>query len=243
MSNTPDTWITTDHLLYRPLGHMPADKAVRLASPEWRATAATFAYAADRIEALPQDFELDPGRGDAVTHLRNWAEAARKLLPTPKTGAPVALAWARTVQLPGGDDPTRAAIVNCATPDGTPVLLVVEGNDRIKLATLLDEGGDINTQCPTNGCGTDNELDPADPAMFGWLHLDVAGLDGGPRWYCMPSCVRAAMARAGDELSALDGLDAQYGVGATDEYNRQLAEATADGFADAHADDSEDGTR
>ena len=40
--------------------------------------------------------------------------------------------------------------------------------------------------------------------------VDVAdlGVEGGPRWYCTPQCVSAALARAGEELAAIDDMAA-----------------------------------
>ncbi|MGV9427103.1 hypothetical protein ACWDO7_22805 [Streptomyces sp. NPDC003656] len=293
MSHTPDARITPDHALSR----MPADKALRRLNQEPRTLAATFAYAADRIEALPQDYELDPGRGDAVGHLRRWAEAARpdetdvsaddalanladavsagrdclamavlfarqwnphapvglhqgidEILATMPDGAPrydftrQDLIWTGTLTEFPGRGLSMNAVIEGITAQGVRTGLTVKSDDRFKLAALLDQVF-RGAPCGTAGCGSTDDWDASDPKLLGWLRLEIAGLDGGPRWYCAPECVSHAIARARDELAALDDLDARYGVGAADEYSRQLAEATADGFADAHADDSEDGTR
>jgi hypothetical protein len=77
-------------------------------------------------------------------------------------------------------------------------------------------------------------------------------------------CVSNALARAGEELAAVDqaaavdpdeqdsglpygdvaeDLDARYGVGASDEYAMQVAEATEQGFEDERGDVDEDGAR
>lgn len=64
-----------------------------------------------------------------------------------------------------------------------------------------DEAGE---PCRTPGCGTTEDLDPSDPVAVGWIRLQVAGTGGGPRWYCNPWCVDAAIARAAAELAAED---------------------------------------
>ncbi|MFF0597879.1 hypothetical protein [Streptomyces antibioticus] len=62
---------------------------------------------------------------------------------------------------------------------------------------------DADAPCPHDAaCGSDHDLDEAD--MFGWFRLTVGGLDDGPRWYCSPGCVNAAMQRAGQDLALAD---------------------------------------
>ncbi|MCI3277618.1 hypothetical protein [Streptomyces cylindrosporus] len=157
---------------------------------------------ADRIEALPLDWELDPGRGDAVQQLRGWAQE--------KATAPltVRVNWAGTVRYPDGSALAHRAVIDGETPNGISAELVVAGDDRVKLAALLDmEVRGIYATCLTTGCGTADDCDPSDPALLGWTRLHVAGTDDEPRWYCSPPCVSNALARAGDELAAVEACN------------------------------------
>lgn len=195
-------------------------------------------HAADKIEALPQDYECDPGRGNAVDLLREWALDSEPLTMT--------LNWAGSVSYPDGSGLTQKAVVDCHhAAQGVTVELVVKGDDRIKLASLLDmELRDPYTKCTNVGCGSDHDLDTTD--VFGWTRLMVAGTDDTYRWYCTPMCVSNALARAGDELAAadarheLDHCDARYGDGASDEYVQQVGEARDADVADERGDVDED---
>jgi hypothetical protein len=60
--------------------------------------------------------------------------------------------------------------------------------------------------CGTPGCGTDQDLDAGDPLVWGWIRMEVAGTEDGPRWYCNPWCVDAAIARAAAELGSADEI-------------------------------------
>ncbi|MER8030697.1 hypothetical protein ABTZ78_17260 [Streptomyces bauhiniae] len=222
------------------LGHMTADKAARLLTVERRMLPATFAYAAARLAALPQSEDLTRGREDAVTRLRQWSEAARLTDATPErpTAYVLGLSWTGDVHTPAAGDASETVVLDCVTPTGIAAALVIEGDDRLKLsARLLDGLG--GTPCPTPGCGSTEDWDPADPELLGWLRLEVAGLTGGPRWYCMPSCITVAMTRAGEELRT-DDLDATYGEGAADEYVNQLGQAAQDA-TDVERGETEDG--
>ncbi len=181
--NTPDSELTQRHRdMRRALG-----AAVRLG---------ILTHCADEIEALPQDYELDPGRGDAVQHLRTWARQDVAELR-------LTLSWAGSVTYPDGADLTQPAVIPCTAPGDVPVELVVAGEQRVQLASLLDaELRDPNTKCPTLGCGSPEDLDTTD--VFGWTRLMVAGTDEIPRWYCSPVCVAHALTRAGAELAAAD---------------------------------------
>ncbi|WP_432135836.1 hypothetical protein [Streptomyces sp. bgisy154] len=116
---------------------------------------------------------------------------------------PMTLTWGHSVDIPGPGDPRRA-LIDCVTPHGTRAVLAVDGDDRTRLASLLDAEviRDIHAPCPhEKGCGSDDaHLDSN--GVFGWCRLEVAGIDGGPRWYCSPGCVNAAMLRAGEQLAA-----------------------------------------
>ncbi|MBZ6259722.1 hypothetical protein KVH22_29845 [Streptomyces olivaceus] len=156
----------------------------------------------------------------------------------PMTLTPKALSWDRPV----GDAPVERVTIECESSYGGRAQLVVEGDDRRSLATFLDAGRDVHAPCPhSTVCGTAQDLDVSDPMLFGWARLEVAGIDGGPRWYCTPGCVSNALARAADELAVVDDLDAQYGPGASDEYQAQMAEALDDSFADYRSADEDGG--
>lgn len=156
-------------------------------------------------------------------------------------GLPMTLTWKRSAQLPLATDLRKRAVVECESSYGGRADLVIDGDDRRALASLLDSEIvlDIHAPCPhSQQCGTAEDLDASDPELFGWTRVEVAGIEGGPRWYCTPQCVSNALARAGEELSVIDqmadDLDARYGPGASDEYAAQLAEATNDALDDDH---------
>ncbi|MDX2681069.1 hypothetical protein [Streptomyces soliscabiei] len=197
---------------------------------------------------------------------------------------PMTLTWSGEVDIPGPGD-ARKAVVRCTSPYGGRADLVVQDADRAKLASLVGtEVRDVHAACPTRGCGGDHDFDPAD--MYGWARLEIPGTeDDRPRWYCSAACVFDAVARAGDELAAVDqaaavdpdeqghelpygddahwatrtrlaetnavdsgqqgyltvadDLDERYGVGASDEYALQVAEAAAAGFEDERGDTGE----
>lgn len=156
-------------------------------------------------------------------------------------GLPMTLTWKRSAQLPLATDLLKRAVVECESSYGGRADLVIDGDDRRALASLLDSEIvlDIHAPCPhSQQCGTAEDLDASDPQLFGWTRIEVAGIEGGPRWYCTPQCVSNALARAGEELTVIDqmadDLDARYGPGASDEYAAQLAEATNDTFDDDH---------
>lgn len=148
------------------------------------------------------------GPAALVLTTRQRAKLAHLLLADP-AGAPLNLTWDRSAEIPAGTDPVKRVTVNCVSSYGGRAALVVEGDDRLALASLLDaEVRDIHAPCHRDGCGTVDDYDASDPAMFGWARVDVAGVEGGPRWYCTPQCVSAALARAGEELSVIDDMAA-----------------------------------
>lgn len=153
---------------------------------------------------------------------------------------PMTLTWTRSADVPADRDLAKRVTVHCESSFGGRANLVVDGDDRRALASMLDAElvRDIHDPCPhAKHCGTAEELDPSDPALFGWARLEVAGIDGGPRWYCSAGCIFKAVARAGEELAAVDDLDARYGPGASEEYLVQVAEAIADAFDDHAGED------
>ncbi|MFJ4787600.1 hypothetical protein [Streptomyces sp. NPDC088794] len=190
MTTTPDNELTAEQ--QKSLGH-----ALGIAL-----RTGVLGNAADRIAALSQDWELDPGRGDAVEHLRQWAQETDALT--------IPLAWAGSVEYPEGTELTRPAVIPCTATEGIRVELTVQGDDRIRFASLLDmELRDPYATCSTPGCGSPEDLDTTD--VWGWTRLKVAGTDEIYRWYCTPQCVSNALARAGDELAAVDHQAAMDG--------------------------------
>ncbi|MFI1030774.1 hypothetical protein [Streptomyces sp. NPDC020951] len=205
-----------------------------------------------RFNAIMRLTEGRPG-----THLLSVAEiaAAAEYGNTPLDHFPLMLAWTGQLQAPTPGAPHARAVVDCVSPHGSRVGVIVE--DRLALASLLGaETRDVRAACPTKGCGGSHDFDPAD--MYGWARLEVPGVeDDRPRWYCSAACVSDALARAGEEFAAADraaavdphaqaqglpygglgdALDARYGAGASDEYAVQVAEATEAGFEDERGD-------
>lgn len=120
---------------------------------------------------------------------------------------PMTLTWTARygVEILGPSDTATRTIVRCRSSHGQAADLVVEGDDRRALASFMAaEVREVHAPCATDGCGTVDDYDASDPALFGWARLEVAGIEGGPRWYCSAPCVSAAMARAGEELATID---------------------------------------
>ncbi|MFJ4687086.1 hypothetical protein [Streptomyces sp. NPDC088789] len=143
-----------------------------------------------------------------------------------RAGAPLALDWGGLVMGPSGDTDDENTLVPCTTTLGAPAALVLTDSHRAELARLLALTG----PCAVGECGTLTDYDASDPALWGWIRVEVAGLEGGPRWYCSPPCVAAALTRAAAELAADDqaaavDVDVRYGPGASDAYALQVAEA------------------
>ncbi|WP_156059438.1 hypothetical protein, partial [Nocardia rhamnosiphila] len=146
-------------------------------------------------------------RGDDLLLVSAVAVAA-ECGTTALDGLPMTLTWDRSADIPAAADPVKRVIVDCLSSYGGRAALVLEGDDRQALASLLDaEVRDIHAPCPTDGCGTLDDYDASDPALLGWSRLEVAGVDS-PRWYCTPQCVSNALARAGEELAAIDDMAA-----------------------------------
>ncbi|MEU3253171.1 hypothetical protein [Streptomyces sp. NPDC006997] len=143
-------------------------------------------------------------RGDDMLLVSAVAVAA-ECGTTALDGLPMKLTWNGDAQVPDAHTTHKQVIVRCTSAYGGRADLVIDGEDRTKLASLLDSEiiRDINAPCPhEENCGSTHDLDGTD--VFGWFHLDVAGIEGGPRWYCSPGCVNAAMLRAGDDLALMD---------------------------------------
>jgi len=127
-------------------------------------------------------------------------KAAERAL-TPYGSVPMTLAWSGGVHLDGSQ-----AVVRCTSSYGGRADVVVRGDDRQALASLLLAGvRDAAVPCATDGCGTVDDYDASDPALIGWARVEVAGVeDAGPRWYCTPGCVSEALVRAGAALADAD---------------------------------------
>ncbi|MGW4030783.1 hypothetical protein ACWEFL_15930 [Streptomyces sp. NPDC004838] len=138
-----------------------------------------------RIAALPQDFELDPGRGDARRLLRAMAE-------TPDTtGVCARCGCTDDAACPGGctwvANPRMLDLCSaCIRPDGT---------------------------CTTPKCGTTpyDPLGAAAPPEIGWVLEHVAGTLPPPTWVCSEWCAKFAIAVRGEQLAAADRADAAGG--------------------------------
>lgn len=161
---------------------------------------------------------------------------------TPTT-APLTITWDGFVRGPSGDTPNEDTILPCTTARGGPAALVLNDEKRLALGGLLLAVLHTVEGCTTPGCGMSaDELEASDPTVSGWVLVDVAGTEGGPRWWCNALCAQAAMAAAGAELAADDqaaDLDARYGPGASDEYVLQQGEAMQAAFEDERGDDGD----
>ncbi|MFK0155403.1 hypothetical protein ACIQVK_25420 [Streptomyces sp. NPDC090493] len=164
---------------------------------------ARMAGAQRRVDAVGRLIEGRPG-----FHLLSVAEiaAAAEYGTVPHDSSfPMTLAWTRRASVPDAHTTRNQVVIECVSSYGGRADLVVEGDARMALGSLLDEEArDSRTACPTDGCGTVDDCDASDPALLGWARLEVAGLDDEPRWYCSPQCIADALARAGDELAAVD---------------------------------------
>jgi hypothetical protein len=148
-------------------------------------------------------------RGDDLLMVATIATAAESG-STGLDGIPMPLTWDRSADIPETTDPDKHVTVHCRSSYGGRAELVLDSNDRRALASLLDAElvRDIHATCATAGCGTAENLDPTNPFLAGWIRIEVACTEGGPRWYCSPQCVSNALARASEELAAAEQLAA-----------------------------------
>lgn len=125
--------------------------------------------------------------------------------PKRQPGAPLAVTWDGLVMGPSGDTPNENTLVPCTTPHGTPAVLVLDDDRRLQLGELLLSTVHTAETCHTPGCGTAaGEVDATNPFITGWICIEVAGTDGGPRWWCNAWCANAAITAGGAELAAAD---------------------------------------
>ncbi|MET7982556.1 hypothetical protein [Streptomyces sp. NPDC005281] len=151
-------------------------------------------------------------RGDELLLVAAVAVAAEAGI-TATDGLPMTLTWNRHAGLPAEADTAKAVTLQCTSVYGGRADLVVTGDDRPALANLLDgEARVVDEPCKQTLCGTPEDLDASDPALFGWTRIEVAGVEGEPRWYCSAYCVTNALAEAAEELADADYLAAMGGV-------------------------------
>ncbi|MFD9107176.1 hypothetical protein [Streptomyces bottropensis] len=121
----------------------------------------------------------------------------------------LALAWGGIVTPPAGERPGEKTLIECETGLGGRAVLELSDDQRQDLAARLADTVHPAEACATPGCGLpDGTLNAAAPSVNGWIRLDVAGTQDGPRWWCSPACAAAAMTAAGAELAAADQLGA-----------------------------------
>lgn len=119
------------------------------------------------------------------------------------------LTWDEMVAPPAGDRPGEKTLIGCETAYGARAVLELTDDQRADLAARLLATVHPAEACATPGCGLSAEdLDTADPTVWGWICVDVAGTTAGARWWCSPACATAAMTAAGAELAAADQLAA-----------------------------------
>lgn len=195
---------------------------VRAELDELHVQLAVTAGAHRRVQAV---LRLCEGRRGDDMLLVSAVAVAAECGTTALDGLPMTLAWTRRAQVPDAHTTHKHVVVECTSAYGGRADLVLIGEERQALASLLDtEVRDIHAKCPTEGCGTDHDLDAAD--LFGWSRLQVASLGDEPRWYCSDMCVFDALARAGHELAA----DDQAAAVDPDEQVPYLVAADADPF-------------
>ncbi|MFJ2719407.1 hypothetical protein [Streptomyces sp. NPDC087437] len=156
--------------------------------------------------------------------------------PTTRIGAPLSVTWDGVVMGPSGDTVGGNTIVPLTASHGGAAALVVDTEQRLALGGLLLTHA--HTGCLTPGCGIEAAtVDESDPAMWGWILVQVAGTDTPARWYCNPWCASGAITAAGAELAAVDQADAvdpdeQAAAPAASAAEEALAAPTADAAGD-----------
>lgn len=116
------------------------------------AEAAVLRRAADALNALPQDFECDPGWGDAAERLRRTADGIEEKSSRPAADATPELTERQTrlldaIRTHGGEWTTRRALHLFAITDPG---VVQRGTVRRDLATLQRAGHLVLVDDPDN---------------------------------------------------------------------------------------------
>lgn len=190
------------------------------ARAEWRAETANtreqLAVMAGSRRQRDAVLRLCEGRpGDDLLLVASVAVAA-ETGSTAVDGLPMTLTWNRSAKAPDAHDTHKTVVVECTSVYGGRADLVLTGDDRRALAKLLDaETVDIrhiDERCKHGLCGTTDDLDASDPALFGWTRIQVAGVEDEPRWYCSAFCVSNALADAAEDLAIADDLEAAGGA-------------------------------
>ncbi|MFH9011197.1 hypothetical protein ACH4C6_07455 [Streptomyces sp. NPDC017943] len=163
-------------------------------------------------------------RGDDLLLVSTVAVAA-ECGTTALDGLPMTLTWDRTADVLRSAVDVRRVTVHCQSSYGGRADLILRGEDRTALASLLDPQvvADNHATCSTDRCGTADDWDASDPDVFGWICIEVAGIDGGPRWYCTPQCVSSALVEAGRELAAIEDQAKDLVLVDQDEYSAEYA--------------------
>jgi hypothetical protein len=129
--------------------------------------------------------------------------------PNRAAGQPLSVTWDGLVLGPSGDTEGENTLVPCTTEHGAQAVLVLDTEQRAHLGGLLVTPTHTGEACATPGCGLAAEdLDASGPSLWGWICVEVVGTEQGPRWWCNPLCVSAAIADARAELAAADQLAA-----------------------------------
>ncbi|WP_086746177.1 hypothetical protein [Streptomyces scabiei] len=122
---------------------------------------------------------------------------------------PLAIAWDNLASVPAGDRPGEHTLLGCTTARGGRAVLTLTDAQRLDLAEKLLATTHPAEACTTACCGTPTaSLIESDPRLWGGIVVDVIGTEGGPRWWCSPSCVNAAMTAARTELQRAEQIAA-----------------------------------
>ncbi|MFE9684120.1 hypothetical protein [Streptomyces sp. NPDC006285] len=190
--------------------------------------------------------------GRPLDHLLSVHEVLAALDGRRPTQMPLTMTWDGTITEPDGDGPGETTLIPCETSRGGRTVLALTPDQRLGLGAQLLATLHSAETCPTPGCGmTDAEIAKADPpALPGWVLVEVASLDGPPRWWCSPACVHAALTAAAAELAAADqtaatdpaAQDPRLHGGALAEFIADAHGAEAGCDADAPADEDDPDT-
>lgn len=118
---------------------------------------------------------------------------------------PLPLTWDGIVTGPSEDTGDENTAVSCTTSHGTAAALVLDAAQRLALGAALLSAVHVGQACRTPGCGTAaGNFAEDDPAVAGWIRIDVAGTGGPGRWWCTSWCANGAITAAGAELALAD---------------------------------------
>ncbi|MEU3346373.1 hypothetical protein ABZ723_15585 [Streptomyces sp. NPDC006700] len=159
---------------------------------------ATLSHFKDQLDGIRRALSGRPDND--LVFVREVLAAADPQAPF---GAPLPVTWDGIVMGPSDDTEGENTLVPLTTSHGGAAALVLDTEQRLALGGWLL--AHAHTGCPTPGCGIDAAtVDEADPTMWGWILVQVAGTDTPARWYCNPWCASGAITAAGAELAAVD---------------------------------------